>query len=386
MIGVRRRLNQALLLLPVFYVLSFTLSGGNLTEEFSLPPLLLCLYLTLFFLDERKEKSLFWKQHLYTAAGGCFGFCFGMLAFIRVTNAAFLCALSCAVVIILLQRRQFRELRNCIFSFLVCFAAALMPSILYYGSKGLLPQMIDSVFVLGIRYSGEKTIVEHLMQPFPHWTILLIAVPGVIFLFCERRAEQRLLAILCTAFTFFSVASGNNYLHYYTLVIPLLVLAETTVSALGEDRKQARRLAILLTVLMLAAQQNVLTNYSVNAYRHIFHQEYYPQKRLVRELSEKIPEEDKDSVFCYDVDPSWYTYADLFPCNRYCGWQSHYIRLMPQIAVELQDWFEAQPPRWLVLPEEGEVPVFLEEVIGQEYILRCHNIQYKLYEHLGRDC
>ena len=95
-----RRL-QILLLLPIAYVLSFTIEGGNLTEEFSLFPLLSCLYLCIDFFNKCEKPGKKWQRDIYWYSGAWFGACFGALLLIRITNAAFICAMVLVIFIYL---------------------------------------------------------------------------------------------------------------------------------------------------------------------------------------------------------------------------------------------------------------------------------------------
>ena len=45
--GIKTKWKQIILLFPILYVACFTFEGGNLTEEFSLVPLMICLCLGL---------------------------------------------------------------------------------------------------------------------------------------------------------------------------------------------------------------------------------------------------------------------------------------------------------------------------------------------------
>lgn len=54
--------NSIILLIPFLTVISVTMEGGNLTEEWCLPLLILCLYLTLDFFH---MKSIDIYVHVY---------------------------------------------------------------------------------------------------------------------------------------------------------------------------------------------------------------------------------------------------------------------------------------------------------------------------------
>lgn len=117
-----------------------------------------------------------------------------------------------------------------------------------------------------------------------------------------------------------------------------------------------------------------------SAYLHLFQQNQYKNEYLVQDISSKIPEEDFDSVFCYNLNPSWYTYANLFPCIKYCGWQNHYFSIMPEIYDDFQSRFLSHPPTWLVLPKgKGTLAAFLDEILITDYYEYDENEKYTLY-------
>lgn len=65
--SITNRFIQVVLMLPLAFVASFTFEGGNLTEEFSLVPLLSCLYICLVYLDNSENTSRFCsKAFTYT--------------------------------------------------------------------------------------------------------------------------------------------------------------------------------------------------------------------------------------------------------------------------------------------------------------------------------
>ena len=385
--NISNRFIQFGLLFPPAFAASFTFSGGNLTEEFSLIPLLSCLYICLVYFDKSEALREFRKKEFFRCAGAWFGICFGLLLMIRITNAAFICAMIFVIAVSLIKNSQFRELGICVSMFLAGLIISLVPAVLYYGNKGLVKEMLEAVFVLGIKYAEEKSFIQHVTEIIlssRKQLLLLLAVPCIIPIFLNWKTwRERMLAFGGGLFTFFAIASGNNYVHYYTLAIPLLIFAE--ISIIDSVRIKAGKreaFAIVLAVIMLVFSYPLFNDTFSKAYSHLFRQDKYQTAQFVEDISSKIPEEDKDSVFCYNINPSWYTYADLFPCIKYCGWQNHYISLMPEIYDELEKIFIDTPPAWLVLPvKKGDLPLFLEERLEENYQLAYGNKKYVLYHY-----
>ena len=382
------KLAQFVLLLPILFICEFTLEGGNLTEEFSLVPVLICLYIGLVFFDKCETETDFWQKKIYLIAGLTFGFCFGFLIMIRITNAAFICAIVLVTIIYLITKKKFIKLAICAGSFIAGLIISLIPAFLFFYSKGLLKEMLESVFVLGIKYSGEKTLVQHLIDIIKGQNrslLFLLAVPGIVPIIMRWKSwKERSLAAIGAALVLFAIASGNNYVHYYNLTIPLIVMCEIPV-ALELKKETVNRkavVAVFLISLMFTSQFALVKKHISISKLFIVEKSNSNTLEFVRDISDKIPEEDKDSVYAYNIDPWWYTYADIFPCVKYCGWQEHYIQLIPEISDDLEEIFNETPPTWLVLPSNhGYIPDFMQEKLETEYEFTYENERYHLYHH-----
>lgn len=379
---ITNRLAQLALLLPLSYVASYTFEGGNLTEEFSLIPLLSCLYLCLVFFDKRDEESDFWQRRIYRIAGIWFGVCLGLLAMIRITNAALLCAMVLTVALYLLKERKYRELSVCAGMCVLGLMLSAAPVLAFYGAKGLLREMLDEVFVLGFKYSKETSFLQHVTDTLSNQRRLLLVVPCCLPVLLRWRSwMERFLAVSGAVLTFFAIASGNNYNHYYTLTIPLLVLAELSLAESMRAKFGCREmLAAVLAALMLISQYSIMERYLNGAAMYLRPESKSDAERAALEIASEIPEAESDSVFGYNIDINWYLYTGLFPCIRYCDWQNHYIALIPEIYDDLENTFQTRPPAWLVLPQQqGTLPQFLERMLGAEYRRACENESYVLY-------
>ncbi len=375
------------LLLPILCIASFTFEGGNLTEEFSLFEIFSCLYIGLLYIEKIHDESVFWQRKIFLIAGLWFGISFGLLLMIRITNAAFICAIVLVILLQLIARKRFLQIIIAGVSFIVGLTIAIVPAVLFFASKGLFYELIDSMFILGFKYSGEKSFVEHVVEAVlgeRKLLIFLIIVPACVpFVLRWRSWMERLLVLTGALFSFFAVMSGNNYMHYYTLVIPLLVLCEMSVlESMTKSTKFRRNFACVLIAFMFVSQLPFMYSGLRTTMSHLLKPYKFTDGQSFRDISSRIPSEDRDSVFCYNINPAWYTYTDLFPCIKYCGWQEHYISLMPEIYDNLEETFDNDPPSWLVLPKNiGILPEFLDEMIDDEYRLVYQNETCLLYNY-----
>lgn len=359
---------QLLLLIPCAWVASFSFEGGNLTEEYSLVPLLSCMWLCLRYLL-KCEKGV----HCHNIwAGAWYGICFGFLTFVRITNTALICSIVLIICINLIKEKEYLNLLHNALMFIAGVCLALLPMVIYYAANGLLKDMLHAVFVFGVKYSGEKTLLEHLRDLSKNIAgLLCLAMPMLMALALNWRSwREKALLIAGTVATVLAIASGNGYLHYYTLGIPIIGLGGVMITDAmqkGKTKSRVRLVLVLFCATLLLYSPQVI-KYAGYGVMNIAFPERFNMEQDVQDMACHIPEEEKDSVFSYNLNPSWYTYADLFPCIKYCGWQNHYIELMPEIEQEMAEYFWQDPPEWLVLPtEEEEMPAFLEEEIDTNY-------------------
>ena len=382
MYHISSRIIQICLLMPLAYIASFTFEGGNLTEEFSLIELLSCLFLCLLYFKSSENNKL-WPHRMYCYAGLLYGFCFGLIILIRITNAALICTMILFVSCDLIISKKYRELFICVCMYIIGMAVSVIPFILFYGMNGLLYEAYEAVFVLGFKYAGEKTLLQHIIEACSSYRFIsLIIVPCLIpFVFRWRSWRERFFTIIGGLFTFLAIASGNNYPHYYTLTIPLVLVSEISLAETFIVSNNRKRLAaVVLAGIMVVPLLRPVAASIKSGYLHLFQQDQYKTESIVQDVSSRIPEEDHNSVFCYNLNPSWYTYANLFPCIKYCGWQNHYISIMPEIYDDFYARFRSHPPTWLILPKEkGTLPVFMDELLITDYCVYYENEKYTLY-------
>ena len=79
------RIHRCLCFLPMFLIAAVTFEGGNLTEEFCLPTILLSIYFCLKYFKDSEEKKSYKHPVLFSLYNG---FAVGYICFIRITNAA----------------------------------------------------------------------------------------------------------------------------------------------------------------------------------------------------------------------------------------------------------------------------------------------------------
>ena len=378
--GISSYLKQGLLLCGVLYFFLPSIDGGNLTEEWSIVPLFSCLYLFLRY--ERSSGTGIQAEHRLLE-GFWYGLCFGYLTFIRITNAALIGAGIIAIGFRLIKEKRFKNLLLNAVVFIAGAVVAMLPAVIYFACNGLLYDMIESLFILGMKYSTENSLLSQMAASVRGRSLLLLIPCALILLTDWEFIREKLLAILIAVFTFLAISVGHNTNHYYGIVVPFVAFAGVALLYITQTagKKSFQRICALVLAAVLTVSQVVAVKLVVDlTYERLFHPEQFQYIANAQAIADNIPD-DKDNVFAFGVKTEFYTHSGIFPCNKYCGWQEHYIQLMPQIADELDEFFRTTPPSWVVL-QKGltALPNFLEREISQNYVMTYENDMYMLYK------
>ena len=156
-------LHRIIAFLPVLAVAAVNFEGGNLTEEYCLPAVLLSLFCCIKYSKGVEAGKGFKHPLLYSLF---YGFAVGFICFVRITNAATVGAILVVIFLFLLHKKEFK---NAVLNLLMVFsgfvATCAGPCIFFY-SKNLLPEMLNQIFVFGATYSAEFTFL------FSLWSLL----------------------------------------------------------------------------------------------------------------------------------------------------------------------------------------------------------------------
>ena len=102
----------------------------------------------------------------------------------------------------------------------------------------------------------------------------------------------------------------------------------------------------------------------------------------INDILNQIPDNEKNSIYLYGFEScsQWYAKAGIFPPNRYCDWQPHWIILYPEIGLELQKTIASKELIWIVLPAGQNVwPDEINDAIFANYYEYYSNELYSLF-------
>lgn len=356
-------------LVPFFLLMAPTMEGGNLTEEWSLPFLFLPLYLSMDFLTGKED------EHKPCHAFG-YGCCFGVLALIRITNAVMICAIVFTVALCLLCKKKWKNLAHNIVAFLLGVLISFLPPLLYFGYYGEIKNMLYCTFVFGFIYGTEGFALGTGVLFF-----ITLLFPLVVFL--RTGMENRRLWMLTVVNMLgmcVTLGMGNSTLHDYMLILPGVMLGVWRLLEAAGNRKRCMNELLLTGLLVVicfaypgyktlkACREVILQAEDRSVYEHVL------------ETTACIPQEERNSVWGYEVPLRWYSISDIMPYSRYCGWQEHYMELSPEIEDEIRQMMQQAPPKWIVTKTAIEIDnEMMREMLDMDYTVYLENSDFTLY-------
>lgn len=367
------------MLLPCAVILSYTMQGGGLTEELSLPFLMPCLYVFLRYLRGTRLPSPENQDHP-PLWGFLYGLVFGIMALIRITNAALLGAILLTVTVNLFVWKRFRNFFANVGAFLLGVLVGVLPGLLWAWWRGILGDMLNQVFLFGFRYSGEAGFPQKLRSLLTLWPCLFTGLLPLTVLTVYRVRDWKSWLFTLTALgtLLLAAAMGNGYAHYFVLSLPLVVYGAYLLAA--QTRKRFRRragdrvvclvLSLLLLLGSLGAQWPLLYPRAIAEIRYAMycartHQEDSRESDALKALLSQVPEEADVYIYGFASCSRLYLLSDRMPAIRYCDWQEHYIALAPEIGEAITAYL--QTGSYVLTPETGIAPREIRELLQQDY-------------------
>jgi hypothetical protein len=343
-------------------MLSGTLEGGNLSEEWSLPMISCSLYFfTKYAIRIGKitksgfaDKSRIQHPKKYAFVHGI---CFALTVLIRINNAAAIITGLFLIIILLIINKQWKNLFENILSGLSGAAIIVLPVFLWYLSRHALNEMIYAAFLHGLKYAKTFGHKDYSSQNLILSFIPLLACGLLFLLHLIRERELRMidiftLAIVCTYTIMLS--SQNIYSHYFTINFSIFFFS--LILYTNFSRIPDIIITALLFLLFIPQCSNVLRFNYENDKKVI-----YPTADLY------IPKSERDNMIAIDVLPEIYLIKGMIPCSRFAAFQSRLFEIEPDFKEEFIDSLKASKPNWIITVCSDNVYDDIQNIIDNEY-------------------
>lgn len=338
-------------------VLAFasTISDGNLSEEYCMLFCMIPIYLAVKFYTKTPDKPHPPKYML------AYGICFGLCAFIRINNGIMIGGIVLLALITDFSTDNARHALKNIFVFIGGLAIVAVPVCMFFIVKGTFSDMIFATFIFNFLYAAEgssgKSGSEALL--LLQWIIPVIALILISVVF-SKRLGARVASLITTASVFALIPAlmGFSYTHYYTTLIPLISLYAAVFFYIATQRMSFWTVLLCIVMALPLYSYFITLPYNVTHYSEKLYKQNNPvvyrdiQSDIAysaEALTSYIPNDDRGSVFGYDMSAAWFLEADIMPCYRLFTLQESWSEHYPQFGREINEMMQTSPPKWVII-------------------------------------
>ena len=343
---------------------SFTIQGGNSTEEWSLPYLYLCLLITIRFEDysARKQKVCFVIMGMSAA----------ILFWMRLNNMGIICACLLFIMIIALQNKNLKLFLNLALGGLLGFLFVSIPIIIYFTHIGALSEMIYASFLFNfsyIQYNLEQSF--SLVDLIKGWLSLLTFIIGSILYYKKYRNYKMLVLCICLfVFAFVTTHIGPQYFHYMTLNLPLFSIGVIQIFCTQKVRLLNRNSNIVILTVAFFMLFGY-TFYKKNQKQYIKDQDDTLFISNSTDIVDKIPVNERPFIFAYNVSARFWLITNILPGYKFFTNQEWHGLHDKSILTETNRLIQEIPPLWIVIPNDNANIKFinteLSNILFEEY-------------------
>lgn len=354
--------------------LSSYYEGGNLTEEFCLPVIIICLYLMTKFLKSENEETYNYKFAILY--GGSFAYC----AFIRLTNALPICVFILLVLIILIRKRKWGEILKSGMAFILGMAIIIIPIMIYCYYHNIVKEMIDCSFVYNFKYvtsNQEGLGVNEFKDILYLIPLLMVIVVGIESLIRKKYIYISSALILSGIVGTVLQLKGYYFLHYLIMWIPAFTITVALFFARENNKgflRKAYNIIMLLGLMWIIVKNIYVGKDVVNAVNSDILKAY---DREAKEIVRNIPEKNKNRVLAYNTNIYFYMSTKIDPCYKYYAnqdWLGHFDK---QASVEFSKKLKNGSIKYLVIEKDIEK----KDDVEKHYKLIKKTKNIKLYKY-----
>ena len=372
----------------VFYLIYLgALWGGNTCEEYCLPLLMVCLYLTLVFL---RDGVLKWYQPFL------FGISFACFVMSKATIAAPLGAMMVCVLVVLIKKKRSADIIKCVGIFFLGAALIAGPVFVYYRVNNALSDMIDWAYVKAFSRAvdfsydtqgnefNDVSLSKKLLYMCPIYAGLFT---GIVSYVTGRHTEELtgsdteknkgLLLVLMSVFTLVTLCFGTSYIYYYIIEMPLVaVCASVLPSDLKDGGKdvlrwlRSRFIIVTFIISCVVFARYYLNNIPIYKYMVTTNvsQLLYQQ---VQDIYGVVPEDERDEILFLSPGAMFFEANGIVPETKYPNNMEYIMELEPKYYDELMEKLESDnKPKWIICANMEEISLSgVRKVVQEDYKL-----------------
>lgn len=367
-----------------FFLALYSLyEDGNMVEEFSLPFLLGSFCFQYKWVNDYVKGLDVKHRPLFSLL---YGFTLAFCLYTRLTNALGICGGVAFITIVLIVKKQYRNILDNALWFIAGFLLLFLPVALYFYAKGAFYDMWYGTFLYNLNYAGRSAgnLIVGFLSKFCFRTYVdVYACMGAAVLLVAFGKERRIVGwwlLSVSLLLWYWLVNSFAFGHYGIIAVPYacLVLSEAYVW-FKRNSPMFSKLAwggLLFAYATMVVSKDVATTKALLAYA--------PKGGVaeVDTLMKLLPDEGRSHFVGYNVTPYCYLNNDITPCYPYFTCQDFTMSASREHYKRVMEAFSQCSAQWiLVRKEERNVKkeIYIRPILEDNYMLVASKGEYNLY-------
>lgn len=364
---IRNYLSKIQTFLVIFAMLgnlAFMYDGGNMTEEYLLPLLILATMMQYSWTIQESKNN---HKPIYSLV---YGLVLSFSFLTRLSNAIGIILFFIFIISCLVYYREWNNLFKNIVFFLIGFSILVVPFFIYFIVKGTFSEMFYSTIIFNFKYTyySYYTLPETTKELFavivPFINCILLILLGIKNIIKKSNKEYIVWGIVSFIMMiwFFKI---NAYKHYYIITLPLFLVFVISI--------RIKKIIYYVSIFfILCGIYRIYSNTTLFNYKQNYIEDEYG--KIVKD----IPLKDRNNMVAYNCDPYLYLYYDIKPYypifSEFCKQSSQDNNMYNKII----DTYSKGNVKWIIVNNNIE-NISIKNILYQRYTLISENENIKLY-------
>lgn len=340
-------------------ILGVFFEGGNLTEEWNLPFLIIPLYYSISYFCNGINSPHPIKYSLI------YGLCFGFAFFIRPNDAvAQIGGVIVGVSLWLLYQKNYHNMIHSILFFILGFFIVAIPILIWFEWKNAFGDLFHGLIRFNANYTGG--IIQQIWSVFMKEKIIIFLLFFVLAVMIFNTTYKRLLVLMIPVLTFVVILFGTrNYPHYNIVLVPYYLLFFVFLFL-----QQNKSILVCAIAMIYASQIDVFRDarkIPISKTKYLIEIIHYGKQNNsfyeeTNRLLKYVPLKERNQIWNYNLDfnAKMLWHEGLVQSNRVPLFSmyriDHTLKEMDDIVTE--------KPQYLLFNEQGD-----RDPLDHEYIL-----------------
>ena len=331
--------------------------GGNLTEEYALPFIVVSLYIFLDYVFNNNVD----KKRLVLC-----GLSMGGVLLLRPNMIGTWIVFCIYILIDCIRKKKYQELKSFILYFLIGIAIIIIPVLIWLGINGALSDFFNAYITFNFNYAANYSKIRlstptyvNLITSIGHYVKEFIPMSSIIISIYMIKEDKKNIVILLYILAVIGLTcmSGMHYNHYYIVLVPTIIFPLALFfEQISIFEKKNKSNIFSLTIIILVIANIIIPGWRGSISKTMKLYANRNDKTISEEISKvadivKKETNDKDKISVYGSWDIIYLVSNRLHATKY-SYQYPITKVSSEIENEYFEELDEEKPKVIVIQKK----------------------------------